>query len=85
MAKAEKMNRGMSSKASRGGGQEIRLPEGIHSLDAHGNIFASLPELSRVQPKYFTLDQIKEAFNAGKLTALSEESIKELENLVRRG
>jgi hypothetical protein len=85
MAKAEKMNRGMSSKASRGGGQEIKLPEGIHSLDAHGNIFASLPEISRVQPKYFTFDQIKEAFDAGKLTKLSEENIKELEALAARG
>jgi hypothetical protein len=84
MAKAEKMNRGMSSKAARGGGQEIKLPEGIHSLDAHGNIFASLPEMSRVQPKYFTLEQIKEAFDSGKLTALSEENIKELETLVAR-
>ena len=82
MAKAEKMNRGMKSKATRGGGQEIKLPPGIHSLDAHGNIFASLPEISRVQPKYFTLEQIKEAFDAGKLTTLTEEGIKELEGLV---
>jgi hypothetical protein len=82
MAKAEKMNRGMKSKATRGGGQEIKLPDGIHSLDAHGNIFASLPEISRVQPKYFTLEQIKEAFGAGKLTTLTEEGIKELEGLV---
>ena len=79
------MNRGMSARASRGGGQEIKLPEGIHSLDAYGNIFASLPEISRVQPKYFTLEQIKEAFDAGKLTALTEENLKELEILVARG
>ena len=84
MAKAEKMNRGMSSKAVRGGGQEIKLPPGIHSLDNHGNIFASLPEISRVQPKYFTIDQIKEAFGAGKLTALTEEHIKELEGMVAK-
>ena len=84
MAKAEKMNRGMSSKAVRGGGQEIKLPPGIHSLDVHGNIFASLPEISRIQPKYFTLDQIKEAFAAGKLTTLSEEHIKELEGMVSK-
>ena len=82
MAKAEKMNRGMSSKVQRGGGQEIKLPPGIHSLDAHGNIFASLPEVSRVAPKYFTFAQIKEAFDAGKLTSLSEEHIKELEGMV---
>ncbi len=82
MAKAEKMNRGMSSKVARGGGQEIKLPPGIHSLDVHGNIFASLPEISRVAPKFFSLDQIKEAFTAGKLTALSEDHIKELEVLV---
>jgi len=84
MAKAEKMNRGMSSKVKRGGGQEVKLPPGIHSLDAHGNIFASLPEISRVVPKYFTLDQIKEAFDAGKLTALTEDHIKELEGTVSR-
>jgi hypothetical protein len=82
MAKAEKMNRGMSSKVQRGGGQEIKLPPGVHSLDAYGNIFASLPEMSRVQPKYFTLEQIKEAFEAGKLTALSEDHIKELEIMI---
>lgn len=82
MAKAEKMNRGMKSKETRGGGQEIKLPPGIHSLDAHGNIFASLPEISRVQPKYFTFEQIKEAFDAGKLTTLDEAGLKELEVLV---
>mgnify|MGYP001813362106 CR=1 FL=1 len=61
MAKAEKMNRGVSSKQQRGGGAEVKLPPGVHSIDGHGNIFASLPELSRVTPKYFTLEQIKTA------------------------
>ena len=82
MAKAEKMNRGMSSKVVRGGGTELKLPPGVHSIDSYGNIFASLPEISRVAPKFFSLDQIKEAFTAGKLTALSEDQIKELEVLV---
>lgn len=84
MAKAEKMNRGVSSKAQRGGGAEIKLPPGVHSIDGHGNIFASLPEMSRVTPKYFTLDQIKAAFEAGNLTALSDADVKELESLVAR-
>ena len=76
------MNRGMSSKAQRGGGTELKLPPGVHAIDSYGNIFASLPEMSRVAPKYFSLDQIKEAFAAGTLTALSEDHIKELEGLV---
>lgn len=84
MAKAEKMNRGVSSKAQRGGGTEIKLPPGVHSLDSHGNIFASLPELSRVSPKYFTLDEIKSAFEAGKLSTLSEADVQELETLMAR-
>mgnify|MGYP006300704317 CR=1 FL=1 len=84
MAKAEKMNRGVSSKAQRGGGSEIKLPPGVHSIDGHGNVFASLPELSRVQPKYFTLEQIQGAFTAGQLTTLTEEHLKELEGLVAR-
>lgn len=84
MAKAEKMNRGVSSRAQRGGGTEIKLPEGIHSLDSHGNIFASIPELSRVVPKYFTLEEIKEAFEAGKLTTLDEDNVKQLEGLIAR-
>ncbi len=84
MAKAEKMNRGVSSKTQRGGGSEIKLPPGVHSVDGHGNVFASLPELSRVQPKYFTLDQIRAAFQAGQLTALTEDHIKEIEGLVVR-
>ncbi len=84
MAKAEKMNRGVSSKAKRGGGSEIKLPPGIHSLDSHGNIFASLPEISRVVPKYFTVDEIKNAFDAGKLTELSEDHVKELEGMIAR-
>jgi len=84
MAKAEKMNRGVSSKAQRGGGSEIKLPPGVHSIDGHGNIFASLPELSRVQPKFFTFDQIRAAFQAGQLTALNEDQIKEIEGLVVR-
>jgi hypothetical protein len=84
MAKAEKMNRGVSSKVKRGGGTEIKLPPGIHSLDAHGNIFASLPEISRVSPKYFSLEEIKSAFEAGTLTALSEEHVVELETMLSR-
>ena len=84
MAKAEKMTRGVSSKEARGGGSEIKLPPGVHSVDGHGNIFASLPELSRIQPKYFTLEQIQAAFTAGKLTALTAENVKELESLVSR-
>ncbi len=84
MAKAEKMNRGVSSRVKRGGGSEIQLPNGVHSLDSHGNIFASLPEISRVVPKYFTLDQIKEAFQAGKLATLSEDDVKQLEGLIAR-
>jgi hypothetical protein len=84
MAKAEKMNRGVSSKEVRGGGTEIKLPPGIHSVDGHGNIFASLPELSRIAPKYFTLEQIQAAFTAGKLTTLTADNVKELEGLVSR-
>ncbi len=84
MAKAEKMNRGVSSKRKRGGGTEIHLPPGVHSLDAHGNIFASFPELSRVSPKYFTMDDIKTAAQAGTLTTLDESQVKELESLVAR-
>jgi hypothetical protein len=84
MAKAEKMNRGVSSKVKRGGGSEINLPPGIHSLDAHGNVFASLPEISRVVPKYFTFEEIKQAFESGKLTTLSEENVKDLEGLMAR-
>ena len=84
MAKAEKMNRGVSSKAKRGGGAEIKLPPGVHSIDAHGNVFASLPEISRVAPKYFTFDEIKQAFDAGKLTAMSEAHVQELEALMAR-
>jgi hypothetical protein len=78
------MNRGVSSKAKRGGGSEINLPPGIHSLDAHGNVFASLPEISRVVPKYFSFDEIKQAFDSGKLTTLSEENVKDLEGLMAR-
>ena len=84
MAKASKMNRGVSSKAKRGGGAEIKLPPGIHTCDAHGNIFASLPEISRVVPKYFTFDQIKTAFEAGKLTTLSGDDVNELETIISR-
>jgi hypothetical protein len=84
MAKAEKMNRGVSSKVERGGGTELKLPPGIHTVDSQGNIFASLPEISRVSPKFFTIDQIKEAFAAGKLTALSADHIKELEGMVAK-
>ncbi|MCU0662570.1 MAG: hypothetical protein MUC50_09625 [Myxococcota bacterium] len=84
MAKAEKMNRGVSSKAQRGGGTELKLPQGVHSFDSHGNIFASLPELSRVTPKYFTMEEIKAAFAAGKLTSLTGDDINEIERLMQK-
>jgi len=85
MAKAEKMNRGVSSKQQRGGGAEIKLPEGVHSIDSHGNIYASIPELSRVQPKYFTMEQLRTALEAGELSTLTEEGIKNLEDTISRG
>jgi hypothetical protein len=84
MAKAEKMNRGVSSKQQRGGGTEIKLPDGVHSIDSLGNVYASIPELSRVQPKYFTMDQLKTALEAGQLTTLNEDGIKELEATIAR-
>lgn len=84
MAKADKMTRGVSSKVKHGGGTEIHLPPGIHSIDSHGNIFASLPEIARVTPKFFTFEQIKTAFEAGSLTALSGDDVKTLEELVLR-
>ncbi len=84
MAKAGKMNRGVSSKADRGGGSEIKLPNGVHAVDGHGNIFASLPELSRVQPKYFTLEQLKTALEAGELISLSNDELTKIETLVAR-
>ena len=84
MAKTEKMTRGVSSKAQRGGGTEIHLPPGVHSIDSHGNIFASLPEIARVVPKFFTFEQIKTAFEAGRLETLSDDDIKALEGLVSR-
>jgi hypothetical protein len=83
MAKAEKMNRGVSSKVKRGGGGEIKLPPGVHGVDALGNIFASIPEISRVTPKYFSFDEIKTAIDAGKIT-YSDEDFALLEKLVAR-
>ena len=84
MAKAEKMNRGMSSKKKRGGGTEIKLPAGIHSFDRHGNVYASLPELSRIQPKYFTMEQLQTALEAGQLTTLTADGFKELEATIAK-
>ncbi len=84
MAKAEKMNRSVSSKVQRGGGTEVKLPPGVHSVDSHGNVYASIPELSRVQPKYFTMDQLRTALAAGQLTTLTEESMKELEATIAK-
>ena len=84
MAKAEKMNRGVSSKEQRGGGSEIKLPTGVHSIDAHGNIYASFPELSRIAPKYFTFEQVQSAFKEGRLTTMSGDDFQQLEDLVTR-
>lgn len=84
MAKAEKMNRGVSSKVQRGGGTELKLPTGVHSIDSHGNIYASLPEISRVTPKFFTFEQIQAALQAGKLSTMTEEEVTELEGLISR-
>ncbi len=84
MAKAEKMNRGVSSKTTHHGGHNVKLPPGIHSLDSHGNIFASLPEISRVAPKYFTFDEVKAAVETGRLTAFTKENVQELEGLIAR-
>ncbi len=84
MAKAEKMNRGVSSKTKHTGGNDIKLPPGIHSLDSHGNIFASLPEISRVAPKYFTFDEVKTAVDTGRLTSFSKENVAQLEGLISR-
>jgi hypothetical protein len=85
MAKAAKMNRGVSAKPNHNqGGGEAVLPAAVHSWDGHGNIFASLPELSRVSPKYFTLDEIRAACLGGKCSSLSEDDVRQLETLISR-
>ncbi|MCP4604306.1 MAG: hypothetical protein GY847_27925 [Proteobacteria bacterium] len=83
MAKPNKKTRD-ATRAKRGGGSEFQLPQGVHSLDSHGNIFASLPEISRVVPRYFTLEEIKEAFQTERLKSLSEDDVKQLEGLATR-
>jgi hypothetical protein len=85
MAKAEKMNRGVKNgKHDKGHGSEIRLPVGVHSIDSHGNIFASLAELSRVQPKYYTFGEIESAIDTGALTALTAEDLTGLQTIIAR-
>jgi len=85
MAKAEKMNRGVKrDKHGSKHGSEIKLPAGVHSIDGHGNIFASLPEVSRVNPKYFTFDEIQTAVEAGKLTAITADDLAGLQALIAR-
>jgi hypothetical protein len=85
MAKAEKMNRGVKrDRHGAKGGSEFQLPEGIHSIDGHGNVFASLPEMSRVNPKYFSFEEIEAAVAAGTLTTISEEQLAGLQTLMSR-
>lgn len=85
MAKAEKMNRGVKrDKHGAKGGSEIKLPNGVHSIDGHGNIFASLPEMSRVSPKYFTFDELQTAVEAGTLTAISADDLTGLQAMISR-
>lgn len=85
MAKAEKMNRGVKrDKLTKGAGSEIRLPMGVHSIDGHGNIFASLPEMSRMMPTYFTFDQLQSAVGGGNLTALNEDDLADLQGAMSR-
>ena len=84
MAKAEKMNRGVKRDRHGAKGSEIRLPEGVHSIDGHGNVFASLPEMSRVNPKYFSFEEIESAVAAGTLTTMTEEDLAGLQALISR-
>jgi len=82
MAKASKMNRGISSKEIRGG-KTLVLPPGIHSIDNSGNIFASFPEIARVFPKYFLFEEIEQAFKEGKLLNFSAENLEILKQQVK--
>lgn len=84
MAKASKMNRGVSSKQKNQGGMEVKYPEGVHMIDSMGNIFASIPELSRCVPSYFTMEQLTEAFNSQKLVSLSQEDLEVVADILRR-
>jgi len=82
MAKASKMNRGISSKEVRGG-KSIEFPPGVHSIDAFGNIFASFPEIARVFPKFFLFVEIENAFKEGKLLNFTEENLETLKQQVK--
>jgi hypothetical protein len=84
MAKAEKMTRGVKRGKHGAKGSETRLPEGVHSIDGHGNIFASLPEMSRVSPKYFTFEELQAAVEAGTLTAITADDLFNLQALMSR-
>ena len=82
MAKSHKMNRGVTGKSKREGGMDISYPNGVHTVDSMGNIFASFPEISRCVPKYFTIDVLKDAVEDGKLTLIGQEDIQNLENII---
>ena len=83
---AGKAKKGKSSAANSKSraGSEIKLPADVHAVDAYGNVFASLPELHRVCPSYFTVDELRAAIKEGKVTSLSEEDLGNLQTISDR-
>jgi len=65
MAKAHRMTRG-AVQIRPEKETEKKLPDGVHSVDGHGNVFASLG-LSRVEPRYYTRDHVREGYLKGLL------------------
>ena len=83
MAKSHKMNRGVGGKEQKGG-TEVKYPEGVHFIDSMGNIYASFEEIARCVPKYFTLDELKIAFDEGKLTVIDQAGLDQIQEIIRR-
>ena len=81
MAKRHRMNKGARKGEDRGG-RVVDYPEGVHTIDSYGNIFASFPEISRCVPRYFTIEELKEAVLSEKLTSITGQDLENLEKAI---
>lgn len=86
MAKKQKMTRGVKKpmpgdKTAEG----PKLPTRVHAICSDGNIFASIPDLSRINPSYFTLSQLESAVQWKDTHDFTEEDLVLLSRATKKG
>lgn len=78
MAKKSKMTRGVTGQPQHDEGRKVDYPSFVHTVDQHGNVFCSLPDMDRIYPRYHTVEELEDAWRWRDTDLVTEEGLRKL-------